>query len=331
MDKTVITIVGLGQIGTSIGLALEKHGERLERIGHTRQNGQANHAKKIGAVDKTVLNLPSSVRKADIVILALPVDQVQDVVELIAPDLKEGVVVLDTSPAREAISEWMLDKLPAGRFYIGFTPVLNPRMLETARGGIREADALLFQDGMFAITSPINTSNHALKVASDLAMMLDALPLFADMVEVDSYISKVHVLPLLLAASLANVTIGTPGWHEGRKMSGRAYAQLTNLLSSMDPAGAIALAAQLNKDHVLRSLDAVIEELQGMRDELAADANEALMNRVEQASEGRRRWWQERQQVEWVTEAGGNMDFSNVGNSFGQLFGYGNPPPKRKR
>jgi prephenate dehydrogenase len=243
--------------------------------------------------------------------------------------LKEGVVVLDTSPAREANADWVLDKLPEGRYYVGFTPVLNPRMLQTVQGGISEADALLFQDGMFAITSPMNTSSEALKVASDLAIMMHAVPLFADVVEVDSYVSKVHLLPQLLAACLANVSIGTPGWDEGRKLSGRPYTQLTNLLENSDPAKALAQAAQLNKDHVLRVLDSAIEELQSMRAELDGDEAEALTERLERASEQRRRWWDERQMVKWISEGEGELDFSQVDSTFGKLFGMGSHRTKR--
>ena len=83
MDKTRILIVGLGQIGSSIGLALQAHSDRLHRVGHTRIFGSGNHAKKIGAVDKVAINLPAAVRKAKIIVLALPMDHVENTLELI--------------------------------------------------------------------------------------------------------------------------------------------------------------------------------------------------------------------------------------------------------
>lgn len=331
MDKTVITIVGLGQIGTSIGLALEKHSERLHRVGHTRQLGQANHAKKLGAIDNTALNLRSAVRNADVVVLALPLDQVQEVLELISDEIGEGTVVLDTSLGRQAASEWAVDRFADGSHYVGFTPVLNPQMLQTYKGGIQEASPTLFQDGMFAITSPMNTSSDALKVASDLALMMDATPLFADLVEIDSYMSRVHVLPQLLAAGLANATIGTPGWDENRKLTGRAYSQLANIMESHDRAEAVALAARLNREHVVRTLDSLIAELGAMRDELESEDEEAFEGRILKADEARREWWAERRQVKWISEGAGDLDFSQVGGTFGQLFGYGRPRKEKDK
>lgn len=329
MEKAVILIVGLGQIGTSIGLALEKHKDLLKRVGHTRKYGQGNHAKKLGAVDKSAANLPSAARKANIVVLALPMDEIEEALKLIAPELKSGAVVLDCSPARQAATDWAGELLPEERHYVGFTPVLNPEDLQSLNGGIKEAKATLFEDGMFAITSAMGVSNDALKVAGDLASMMGAVPLFADLVEIDSYMSSVHVLPQLLAAGMANITMESSGWDESRKFTGRPYTQIANLIGSLDGASAVALAARLNKEHVLRSLDDYIAELQTMRSELAEGEDGAFDERVHEAGELQRRWWTERKVVGWLNEGGDGIDMMTMGNNFGQLFGFGKPRPER--
>ena len=56
-----LTIIGLGQIGSSVGLALEKHKEKVTRFGHDRELDTGRRAQARGAVDKTFINLPSSV------------------------------------------------------------------------------------------------------------------------------------------------------------------------------------------------------------------------------------------------------------------------------
>ena len=65
-----ITIIGLGKIGTSIGLALADETDQLTRIGHDKSMETAKSAEKLGALDKVHLNLHASVENADIVILA---------------------------------------------------------------------------------------------------------------------------------------------------------------------------------------------------------------------------------------------------------------------
>lgn len=331
MDKTVITIVGLGQIGASIGLALEKYGERLQRIGHTRQYAEGNRAKDLGAVDNVVVNLPSAVDKADIVVLALPVDEVEAVLKLIGPELKEGAVVLDTSPARGAAMAWAEESLPEERYYVGFTPVLGPEALHDLEGGLEQAGAELFHTGMFAITSPMGTGSAALKVAADLATMMGAAPLFADAIEVDSYMSRTHLLPQVLAAGLVNMAQGSPGWGENRKLAGRGYALLSSLVNAVDGSRAVALAARLNKEHMLRLLDDLLDEMAAMRAELADGEGEAFSQRLAQADKDRERWWQERQVAKWLTDQISDVDIREAGNPTLQLFGFGRPPRKQKR
>ena len=66
-----ITIIGLGQVGTSIGLALAGQ-KNIKRVGHDKSYEVARAAQKAGAVDEIKVNLPSSVSDANVVILSLP-------------------------------------------------------------------------------------------------------------------------------------------------------------------------------------------------------------------------------------------------------------------
>jgi prephenate dehydrogenase len=110
-----ITIVGLGQIGTSVGLALADQAELVQRIGHDRELGIARKAEKMGALDKVAINLPSAVEEADIILLSLPVDQIRETLNVIKEDIKEGAVVMDTSPVKPAVAGWASELLPTGR------------------------------------------------------------------------------------------------------------------------------------------------------------------------------------------------------------------------
>jgi prephenate dehydrogenase len=58
----------------------------------------------MGAVDHTSLNLHAAVEKADVVILAIPVDEVRSTLEMIAPDLQPNALVIDTSPIKSVIT-----------------------------------------------------------------------------------------------------------------------------------------------------------------------------------------------------------------------------------
>ena len=113
-----ITIIGLGQIGASIGLALKSRGANVTIVGHDRDSRAAKAAQDAGAVDNYKYNLPDSVRNAGIVILALPFAEVRETLKVIAPDLPEGSLVLDTALSKGTIESWVKELIPQGRFYV---------------------------------------------------------------------------------------------------------------------------------------------------------------------------------------------------------------------
>ena len=214
--STQITIIGLGQIGASVGLALGRYGKDFLRIGFDTEAAPSKEAKKLGAVDKLALNLPASVRKADVVLLALPIDQVRKTFELIAEDVKENAIILDTSPVRSVPTQWATDLLSENCHYVGFTPMLNPQYLHEIEG---QAHPDLFYDGLIAITVPPGRGSIGLDVGSKFAELLGATSLFCDIQEVDSHMAALHVVPQLLAGTLSTVTTNRPGWQDGRKFA----------------------------------------------------------------------------------------------------------------
>ncbi len=327
-----ITIVGLGQIGASVGLALKEHTELVTRIGHDRRFDIAKQAEKLGAVDKIIPNLPKSVRDADIVLLALPVDQIRETMEYIAQDLKEGVVVMDTAPVKEVVAAWAGELLPSGRHYVGLTPVINAAYLHGVESGVEAARADLFRNGMMAIVAPPRTSSEAIKLAADLTRLLGASALFADPAEIDGVMAATHLLPQILAAALLNATVDQPGWREGRKMAGRAYAEVTGPVVHLSEPKTLQASVFLNRDNVLRSIDSVLSALHALRTDILEENQDALEDRLERSRQGRERWWRERQTSDWAaSEATAAPDVPSSSDVFGRLLGFGGRQRGKKK
>jgi prephenate dehydrogenase len=323
MGMTIkITIIGLGQIGTSIGLALGEKKELLHRVGHDREFKIAQQAQKMGAVDKVSFNLPTTVQGADIIVLALPVDQIEETLKIIAPDLKEEAVVMDTAPVKEVVANWAREILPEGRHYVGLTPVLSAAYLQEHDSGLDAAHADLFRDGMMVIVAPSRTASEAIKLASDLTRLLGAVPLFADPVEIDSLMAATHLLPQLLAAALLNITVDQPGWREGRKIAGRAFSEVTGTLTQMGQPGALCTSAMMAQENTLRVLDSAIAALQTMRTDIKNQDAPALTARLERARSGREAWWSQRQAANWLAEESKQQDMPKASDVFRSLVGF---------
>jgi len=300
-----IAIIGLGQIGASVGLALAQHSKLVYRVGHDRELENAKRVEKLGAVDKVTINLLSAVREADLVLLSLPIDQIRETLVHIAPELKESAVVMDTGPVKEVVAAWAGEILPQGRYYVGLTPVLNPVYLHEHTSGINAAHADLFQKGLIAIVAPPQTPSEAIKLAADLARLLGSEPLFFDPVEIDSLMAATHILPQLTAAALLNATVDQPGWREGRKIAGRAFSECTNPVVLQSEPETISSSALLNRENVIRWLDGLIQSLQSMRLALVEEDMTGLEERLQRARKARETWWLQRQAADWQAEESG--------------------------
>ena len=318
-----LTIIGMGQIGTSVGLALAEESERIFRMGHDREIGIARRAEKLGALDKVSINLLAAVESADLVLLALPVDQIQETLELIKDELKPAAVVMDTGPAKQTVATWAAELLPEERYYVGLTPVLNPVYLHDIDSGTEAAHPDLFRDGLVGIVSPPGVPSEAIKLAADLTRLLGANPLFADPLEMDGLVAATHILPQLMAAGLLNSTVDQPGWHEGRKIAGRSYAEVTAPVMYASEPSTLTTAAMLNRDNVIRVLDGAVAALNAIRGDLLNEDSKTLDERLNRAREGRRTWLNARLAANWAAEETATVEAPTASEVFGRFIGRG--------
>jgi prephenate dehydrogenase len=319
-----ITIIGTGQIGASIGLALGEHKDLFVRVGHDKEVRVANRAKEMGAFDRVATNLPSSVENSAIVILSIPFDQIHETLKYIASDLQEEAVIMDTAPVKSEVIQWAKELLPPRRYYVGLTPVINPVYLETAGSGVAAAHADLFKHGLMAILSPQGVPSEAIKLATDFSHLLGAEHLFIDPVELDSMMAATHILPQLMATSLLNTTVDKPGWYEARKLTGRPYAIVTSAAAQFDDQSALSTQALASQEHLVRSIDAVIENLYALRQLLASKDTEKLQELLAQAQTGREKWLGERTAANWAAaENASNVALPTPKDVFARMFTFG--------
>jgi prephenate dehydrogenase len=317
-----ITIVGLGQIGSSIGLALKAHEVNVHRVGHDKDPQAAKEAQKAGAVDDVKYNLPASIREAKIVILALPLSAMRETLEIIAPDLQEGTLVLDMAPAKATVAAWAKELLPPGRFYIGLTPAINPEYLHGTEFGVKAARADLFEHGLMVVNAPLGTPGNVFNLAMEFVQLVGARPLLMDTTEADGVFSAMQVLPQLAAAALLDATVDRPGWQEARKLAGRPYATVTAGMAYHDDVESLQVTALGNRENVVRLLNVYIASLIRLRDEIDANDRESVNVSLEDALQGRIRWFDERIAADWLKGEAQQIDAPSFGDRVNQmLFG----------
>ncbi|MCS7039087.1 MAG: prephenate dehydrogenase/arogenate dehydrogenase family protein [Anaerolineae bacterium] len=283
-DRIQITIVGLGLIGTSFGLALKRHKRTdLFIVGHDKEPQAMAAAKERGAVDGSHWNLVAACAQADGILLALPAAAIPPTLEAICQDLKPGCFLMDTATIKTPILE-AARVLPAHVHFIGGNPILTRSDLRTAA----DATADLFENVAWALCPTSATLPEAVEAAADLVTLVGAKPFFLDAAEHDGLMAAVEGLPILLAAALTNALGGSPGWRELRRLAGGRF-ETASALPVGEP-GDMSADLAANRGNVLRWLDLLIAQLEGWRQDLAAADDASLADRFVQADALRREW-----------------------------------------
>ena len=254
-----ITIIGLGLIGGSIGLALKKAGlGEVQIIGHDREHGVEAKAERMRAIDKGEHNLPRAVQGAGMVIIATPVLAVRETMEQIAPDLAEGAVVTETASTKAHVMTWAKELLPAHVSFVGGHPMAGK---ETQ--GIENADADLFRGKAYCICPAVDAPEKAVRSIIGLVQILGAEPMFIDPAEHDVYAAAISHLPLMVSAALFNLMRSSKSWPDMSLMASSGFTDTTRLASG-DPRIAHDIWVT-NRESVIHWLERMEGELRRFR------------------------------------------------------------------
>jgi prephenate dehydrogenase len=278
-ERKRITIIGLGLIGGSLGLALKAAGlPEVEIVGHNRHRDVANKARKIGAIDRAEHNLPRAVERASVVVIATSVLAVREIMQQIAPDLPDGCTVTDVSSTKVQVMEWAADLLPPTVNFVGGHPMAGK---ETR--GIDSADAGLFRERAYCICPAVNAHEDAVRAVVGMAQLVGAQPLFLEPKEHDQYAAAVSHLPLIVSTALFTLLRASPAWEDLAPMASSGFAGATRLASG-DPQMSHDIFLT-NREAVVHWLDRMLEELRRYRDLLHGDSEELLRTFIEAQSD----------------------------------------------
>ena len=320
-----VSIVGLGLIGSSIGLGLRrwatKSGKResiIEVSGFDTSLDVQNYAKKIGAVDRTEWNLTKAVERADLIVIATPVGAVREVFEVIAEHGKQGVVVTDTASTKAMVMEWARELLPSSVNFIGGHPMAGKAQSTEA------AEADLFKDATWCVAPLVSASEDAVQTVLGLIAALGAEPLFLDPHEHDGFVAGISHLPFLLSVALMRSVSADPSWRDVRQLTAGGFRDVSRLA-----AGSPVMYRDIcttNRENIVRWADTAISELQHLRDLVAAGSDETLdtlEKEFERARDARADWaTAERRSGAMVQDTGSELTSFSMGDQMQQmLFG----------
>jgi len=311
-----ITLVGLGLVGSSIGLALKQTGTDLDIIGHDKDSHAAKRAHKSGCVDRTEWNLINACDGADLIVIAIPLAGIKSTLAAIAQDLKEGCVVTDTASLKVPVLNWARESLPHTVSFVGGHPIIEKVVPEPMTPA-----ADLFAGAVYCLTPATDTPPEALQAVSNLVEALGARSYYLDAAEHDGLIAAVEQLPLLLALALQVMADESPSSREMIQLSGLDFTRVTQLLAA--DAESLVDLCTLNAANVVRWLDALLPKLSDLRELVAEQDNESLQKSFADALAMHTKWVHKHVEGEAV-------DYSKFG-MMSMMLGGTFRPRKQKR
>ena len=152
-----ITIIGLGLIGGSIGLALKRAGNTAQLIGVARSQKTLDVALERNLVERVEIDIVKSVEDADLVILATPLSSFKKIILEVSHNLKPGCIVTDTGSSKLKVIEELSNVIPMGVSFIPGHPIAG-----TELSGPEAGFAELFDDRWCVLTPTEDTNKDAL-------------------------------------------------------------------------------------------------------------------------------------------------------------------------
>ena len=282
-----VTIVGLGLIGGSIGLALKQWSREndsgLTIVGFDGEVSRQNQAKKMGAIDKSEWTLTKAVENADIVILSTPVQAMKQIMEDIADDLKSGAVVTDTGSTKVDIANWS-QVLPSTVSFVGGHPMAGKSE------SLDAANADLFNGATWVVSPSVSANEEAIRNVLGIVAAVGAESYFVDPAEHDSYVAAVSHLPFVTAAALIRAITTDPSWRDMRSLASSGLRDTTRLaLGNPEMHRDIAIT---NRESIARWIDRYIDsllEVKALVSDASEDGEKKLFELLEQAQDDRAR------------------------------------------
>ena len=216
-----VGIVGTGQIGTAIGMALARSCTARSVALLDRDPATARRsAERIGGA--AVLGGLDELGDADVVVLAVPVPMIVDLIEPVTRVLSGGALLVDTGSAKVVVVDAMRRHAGNGVHVVGGHPIAG-----TEGPGPDAADPAVFEDSTFVLT-PVRDDPEGLDRACRVARALASRPVVMDAAEHDAAVAVASHLPHLLAFSMTAAAGGSP------PLAASGYESVTRLARS-DP------------------------------------------------------------------------------------------------
>lgn len=266
-----ITIIGVGLIGGSIGLALKKRKLTQEVVGLCRRKSSQKKAEKFKAVDRASLDFKTALKDADLVIVAVPVLQIVEIAIAASRFMKKGAIIIDVGSVKGKIVKAVEKRIRKDIHFIGAHPLAG-----SEKSGVVNAKDNLFENSICIIAKTNKTDTVALNKIRKFWQALGARAVILSPKEHDRIAAQISHLPHLLAMSLClsvdkkSLKFASSGF----KDTTRIAASLAELWSDI---------FLFNKEALLNSVNKLEDNLRKLKNLINSSKKKLLLKELKKA------------------------------------------------
>jgi prephenate dehydrogenase len=281
----VVAIIGVGLIGGSVAAAVRQRGVAQHLIGIGPNPQELQWCQQRGWLNEWTCSIAEGVRRAELVVVCVPVDQIASCVVAAAPHMPLGGLITDVGSTKRNIVEELAARQPLPVEYIPAHPLAG-----SDKSGPFYADAQLFDQRQVILTPTASNTPQARGHIRAFWESLGAQVHEMSPEEHDRIVAAVSHLPHVLAAALVHsvprawLPFAASGFRDTTRVAGG------------DPRlwSAILLA---NRDWLLIAMDEWMQQLAHVRRYLQ-DADD----------QGLHQWLSHAQQVRHALGSGNSTD-----------------------
>jgi prephenate dehydrogenase len=271
-----VGVVGAGQVGTALGMALRGAPGVDDVAVADRDRGRAEEAAARGAGRPVDLE---EALAADAVVLAVPVPEIAGLCRRRGRDLRAGALLVDTGSAKRTVVEAMARWIPEEVHAVGGHPIAG-----TERPGPEGASPDLLR-GVPFVLCPVRDDPAAMERAAAVVEAAGARPVAMGAADHDRVLARTSHLPHAAAAALALVVRRAGDTLPVRDLVAGGYRSATRVIAS-DPV-MVSGFLTANAGEVRAAIDELLRGLEEVRAALddGPEATDRLIGRARAARE----------------------------------------------
>ena len=262
-----VSILGVGLLGGSVGLAVKKRMPNTEVVGYSRTESKRALAVQCGAVDRTCDSIAATCDGADVVVVASTVDHIAALAIEAAAATPEGCLITDVGSTKATIVDAVLANPKAAAKFLAAHPIAG-----SEKTGVKNASATLFKGKVIVLTPSEKSGDELAAKAQRFWDLVGGQIVTLSPHDHDAHLAAVSHVPHLMSAAVSRLLP-----EQAKSLVGSGWRDITRVAAG-DPTMWTAICRE--------NREAIIEELKRLSDDLRK-----LQQLLESSDDGALQQW----------------------------------------